>query len=1161
MTASASSSPPLGMGFAFADLYDEAGLARLDAAFLDRLETDDADLAERLRAARGAPNSLGRRDEAELLLALGPHLDAFLGKLFPIAADLAQASAAQQALEPLFAAKRLFVQRIALKRHKPDEAAGFDGPALADRLAEAAGHRLDDETAFATQVMAWMADEAAHAEPLALAARYAAWAAHTPAGRAAHADGVLFRQPGRNDDAEKLVATVTTEVDGLPALVAPPEAVHGRDGFALTDSGCDLTGGLNEMHYCIHCHAQGKDSCAVGLKDRKTGAIQVNPLGREMLGCPLEERISEFQKAKTLGLLIAPLALIAIDNPMAAGTGHRICNDCMVACVYQNQKRDPVNIPQAETRTLKDVLELPWGFEIYSLLTRWNPLNLARPLPRPDSGRSVLVAGMGPAGYTLAHHLLNEGHWVAGIEGLKLEPLPAELSGVEVDGRRVPFRPLIHIADLQQPLDQRLVGGFGGVAEYGITVRWDKTFLAVIRLLLERRARFSLYGGVRLGGTLTVDEAFEAGFDHIALCLGAGRPTLIPMENGLAPGVRQASDFLMALQLGGAARPDSIANLQLRLPVAVIGGGLTAIDACTEALAYYPVQVEKYLTRHEALAAEKGEAAVLEALTPAERHVAEEWLDHARQLRGERARAKAAGEKPRLRELLDSWGGASVVYRKRLIDSPAYRNNPEEVTHALAEGIRFIEQGSPLAVEVDGDGQAEALLVDHPSGKHRLAARAIIVAAGTVPNVTLARETPGLTLDGRFFQAIEADGTPVAPERRVKPAQPHVLTHRRADGRGISFFGDQHPSFAGNVVSAMASAKQGYPVISALLAETPPAGEPTALRARLESDLRASVHAVNRLTPTIVEVVVKAPAAARHFQPGQFYRLQNLESLAPMVGQGPSATRLAMEGLALTGAAVDAEAGLLSLIVLEMGGSSDLCRLLKPGEPLVVMGPTGTPTHIPENETVLLAGGGLGNAVLFSIGRAMRQAGCKVLYFAGYRRPEDRYKVADILAASDTVVWCSDTEAPEFTPERPGDKVFIGNIVKAMEAYGAGQLGPVDIPLSAVDRIIAIGSDRMMAAVAEARHGVLAPYLKAGHLAIGSINSPMQCMLKEICAQCLQTHIDPETGEKSVVFSCYNQDQPLDHVDFPGLAQRLSQNTTAEKQTKAWLARCLHAVG
>ena len=69
--------------------------------------------------------------------------------------------------------------------------------------------------------------------------------------------------------------------------------------------------------------------------------------------------------------------MVAVDNPLVAATGHRICNDCMKACIYQ--KQEPVDIPQIETRTLKDVLGLPWGFEIYSLLTRWNPLNLRRP--------------------------------------------------------------------------------------------------------------------------------------------------------------------------------------------------------------------------------------------------------------------------------------------------------------------------------------------------------------------------------------------------------------------------------------------------------------------------------------------------------------------------------------------------------------------------------------------------------------------------------------------------------------------------------------------------------------------------------------------------------------------------------------------------------------
>ncbi len=370
----------------------------------------------------------------------------------------------------------------------------------------------------------------------------------------------------------------------------------------------------------------------------------------------------------------------------------------------------------------------------------------------------------------------------------------------------------------------------------------------------------------------------------------------------------------------------------------------------------------------------------------------------------------------------------------------------------------------------------------------------------------------------------------------------------------MSFFGDLHPSFHGNVVKAMASARQGYRIVSRLLAKVAPASgaSDAAFLGRLNDDLRATVVRVDRLTPTIVEVVVRAPAAARRFRPGQFYRLQNFESLAPAV----DGTRLAMEGLALTGAWVDAERGLVSTIVLEMGGSSDLCALLKPGEPVVLMGPTGTPTEIEGGQTVVLAGGGLGNAVLFSIGQAFRRAGSKVLYFAGYKKMVDRYKVAEIEAAADVVVWCCD-EAPGFTATRPHDRAFVGNIVEAMVAYASGALGREIVPFAACDRMIAIGSDRMMAAVGAARHTVLASHLKPGHRAIASINSPMQCMMKEICAQCLQPHRDPETGAISYVFSCFNQDQPIDRVDFHGLAARLTQNAVQEKLTGQWIGQCL----
>jgi len=599
----------------------------------------------------------------------------------------------------------------------------------------------------------------------------------------------------------------------------------------------------------------------------------------------------------------------------------------------------------------------------------------------------------------------------------------------------------------------------------------------------------------------------------------------------------------------------------------VIGGGLTAIDTATESMAYYVVQVEKFLHRYEALVKERGEAEVRSDWTSAEKAYADQFLAHAREVRDERAAAVREGRDPDLISLLHSWGGVTIAYRRRMIDSPSYTLNHEEIDKALEEGIYFAECLAPREVELDRHGNAGGLILsrqrfDEAAGKLidtgelvRLAAGSILVAAGTQPNTVLAREdSQNVFLDGRWFQTVDEEGNLVKPERLAKPSQAHVLMSIRPDGRAISFFGDLHPSYNGNVVKAMASAKQGYPVVSRCLERRKPT--PADLGPVLNEGLRAIVHEVVRLTPTIVEVVVKAPFAARQFQPGQFYRLQNFETLAPQV----SGTALAMEGLALTGAGVDREKGLLSTIVLEMGGSSDLCALLKPGEPVILMGPTGTATETPSGETVLMAGGGLGNAVLFSIGQRIRHEGSRAIYFAGYKKIIDCYKIDEIEDAADLVIWCCD-EAPGFEPRRPQDKAFVGNIVEAMLAYARGDLGLPAIPFSAVDRVIAIGSDGMMAAVARARHGVLRPYLKPEHLAIGSINSPMQCMLKEICAQCLQVQKNPLSGEETTVFSCFNQDQPLDRVDWNNLRSRLGQNSVQEKLTKRWIDHCLRQIG
>jgi len=1139
-----------GFGLTFSDLYDRDGLHRLDRVFLTYLGERDPTLAVHLDEARRDPPALPAKTESELLISLAPHLDAFLAVLFGIESEVAALRTSHLDRAPLYSVKRLFVQRRAV--HKADRAAleSFDAQAAREHLESWFGEPFSELT-YARHVTRWLADEPGYTAELEVAQRYAGWAVLTPGGRALHRDGVLFKIPAKIDHT-MLVPVSTQQVNGHIEHNLPPSHWRTRDGFALTDRGTDLTGALDQTHYCIWCHEQGKDSCAKGLREKGTTVtgFKKTAFGIPLAGCPLEERISEFQLLKSRGDALAALAMICVANPMAAATGHRICNDCMKACIYQ--KQTPVDIPQAETRTLKDVLALPWGFEIYSLLTRWNPLDLRRPLPRVPTGRKILIVGLGPAGFTLAHHLVNDGHTVVAIDGLKIEPLPQAWVGSASDGAARSFEPIRDLSMLHEPLDERVMAGFGGVAEYGITVRWDKNFLKIVRLLLERRNAFQMFGGVRFGGTITLDDAWALGFDHVALCIGAGRPTVLDIPNGLARGVRAASDFLMALQLTGAAKAEALANMQLRMPVVVVGGGLTAIDAATEALAYYVVQVEKFLARYEALGSDASDHPARRRWTADEATIADELLDHARAIRNERSAAAAEQRPPRLQALLRSWGGATIAYRRRLIDSPSYTLNHEEVEKALEEGVIFAEGLTPAAIETDDTGAACALCFTGASGVSRLPARTVLVAAGTQPNTVLAREAPAqFVLDGRYFAACDENGHAVSPERAsAKPDTPRVLLARIADGRFVSYFGDVHPSYFGNVVKAMASAKQGYPSVSRVLARREPqcAISDADFFRTLRGQLIVTVERVERLTPTIVEIVLRAPLAARKFQPGQFYRLQNFETLSPRI----RGTRMQMEGLALTGAWVDRERGIIATIVLEMGGSSSLCAMLQPGEPVILMGPTGTPTEIVAGTTAILCGGGLGNAVLFSIGQALRAAGSRVVYFAGYKKLADRYKVEEIERAADVVVWCCD-EAPGYTPQRAQDKAYVGNIVAAMHAYATGALGDTPIALAAASRLIAIGSDRMMAAVASARHGLLEPHLAADHAAIGSINSPMQCMMKEICAQCLQTHTDPKTGKTTCVFSCANQDQPLDRVDFAALDQRLRQNAVSEKLTALWM--------
>lgn len=1159
----------------FEDMHRLDGLSRIDQRFLRFLSQADSSLHERLLQARAEPDTLDRQASSALMIALAEPLEAFLIEGFGLAHESARQRSRHSDFDAIYRVKWKFVRRQAALGVSPEMLEGYDADVARRQLQQAilklqaeqsSADRLQaprgpfDEADFARAVLLWQT----HPEQAGLleqARLYSAWAATTAEGQALHAGSILFRLPQPHDPATQARDLPRNPLPGgLSSVIRlhprSPRLGAAGQAFALTDHGTDTAGALDQTRYCLICHKNGTDSCSRGLNTQHTG-------------CPLGERISEFHALRNDGLTIAALAVITRDNPMVAATGHRICNDCVQACVFQSQT--PVDIPRAETQTLQEVLSLPWGVEIYDLLTRWNPLHFARPLPCPETGRKVLVVGAGPAGFTLAHQLLQEGHTVVLIDALRIEPLQEEPVGADRPDRADPSAaaraPVREITRFEQGLQERKPSGFGGVAEYGITVRWDKNRLDLIRLMLERHERFRLIGGVRLGSNLSVQDALELGFDHVALAVGAGRPHLPDWPQGLVQGVRAASDFLMTLQLAGAARNGSLAALQVRLPAVVVGGGLTALDTATEVQAWYVVQVLRFAQRHRALVALQGESAIEAQWSAQDRETALTFLRHAQAIEAEQASAEASGRSPDLKPLLQTWGGVTVLYRRSLAESPAWRTNPTEVMHALDEGIRIAEHVQPTHFETDSFGAVCAVM----AGEQRWPARSVMLALGTEPNTGLADEEPDIQRDGAWF-ALQAD-----PDFPVLLADPAGATDDRRNR--LSVFGDAHPRGAGSVVKAMASALRGAPVVSRAMAARAPRSDLSApeFLDLVNSTLQAKVASLVELAPGIVQIVVHAPAAARRFQPGQFFRLQTFEGDAPHITIQGLSVCLAMEGLALTGAAADPKAGTVTLVVLEMGGSSDLCRCLRPGQAVVLMGPTGQPTEIVSGQTVVLAGGGLGNAVLLPIGAALRAAGCRVLYFAAYRRAQDLFHRDALEAAADQVVWCCESDPP-IAPARPQDASFRGNIVEALCAWQDGlpmltpqiitpeptpthatPIKPIEPSMHRIDlrdasRLLVIGSDRMMAAVALARNTRLNATLgRPEVIAIASVNSPMQCMMKGICGQCLQYLTDPATGQTRAVFTCAEQDQPLDWVRFDHLAQRLSQNHLPEQQTQALL--------
>ncbi|MBT4884930.1 MAG: FAD-dependent oxidoreductase, partial [Legionellales bacterium] len=973
-----------------------------------------------------------------------------------------------------------------------------------------------------------------------------AWCCHgfiTPAALELVENWISFNLP------QKFIATELIELETNGAVAYSADAsIEKRDGFCLTDRGESLNTIITEVNHCIYCHDKKGDFCSRGFPFKKSEPEQgykENALGNLLLGCPLEQKISEMILLKKEGLVIAPLAMIMLDNPMCALTGHRICNDCQKACVYQ--KQDPVDVPQIESRILKDVLSLPWGVEIYDLLTKWNPLAQKNYLLQPYNGYNVLVMGMGPAGITLAHYLLQQGCAVVGADGLKIEPIAANL----LDG------PVHSFAELSTGLDERVVAGFGGVAEYGITARWNKNFLNLAYLSLARKQYFDVLGAARFGGSLTIDDAWKLGFDHLAVAVGAGLPKELNIPGSLAKGMRAANDFLMALHLTGAIRDENIASLEVQLPAIIIGGGLTGVDAATELQALYIKQVERTLRRYEDVIKTRGEAALAAEFIDVAKAKLDIFLEHGREVRSCRQRAKAAGDMPNFVPLVKKWGGVTIVYRKKMIESPAYRNNHYELKKALQEGVLYAECCEPEVVVVNDKQHVVALKVKHVNADGSIeniefAAKNILVATGAKPNVAYAFEHAG-ELDRSGFQYklyLEDDESKLSASNESKHCKDNALSFFSSydqDKRRVTVIGDTNPAFNGSVVKAIASAKQSYnKIIQSMQKSNPyPQRYDTSksyidLKNKIDFYKASHVVAINNLESTVM-VTIYAPFALRNYNMGNFFRIQNHDL---------GLDNMFTEPVSVYPAKISADKTSFSCY-LEKETAKLLTRSWQIGTKVTVMGPTGVKTTIKpwhQHTLMFLDESQIGPGVLMA--KAIKDAGFKVDIIVSLDNIADMYAYEDLYEAANKLALCVGGNAVDCSYSN----VFFGKLHPCC----VGEYDFGNFNLATVTAVLIKAKADVINDVKELRYNSLLSEFKNKPKTTATVAGPMQCMLKGVCAQCLQWQIDPETGERTkAVYSCSWQEMPLEIIALDHLKLRNdSTDNVVTKLNSLWLDDC-----
>lgn len=268
-----------------------------------------------------------------------------------------------------------------------------------------------------------------------------------------------------------------------------------------------------------------------------------------MKSCPTSINVPKFIKQITTDNIRGSATTIFQANIFGGGCS-RVCpveKLCEGACVFNLMHEQPIAIAKLQRYATEDAIEKKW-----KLFER-----------KPLTGKKVAVVGAGPAGLSCAH--------VLSREGIEVTVFEKENKG----GGLMTY----------------------GIAAYKVTPKFCNDEVDFITSLGGIEIKYNH----ELGANISLDQ-LQQQYDAVFLGIGVGLANQLNIPGEDLEGVENAIDFIYNI------RDKTYPNVPVGNNVVVIGMGMTAIDAATQAkrlgandvtMVYRRTEAEKACTQAE----------------------------------------------------------------------------------------------------------------------------------------------------------------------------------------------------------------------------------------------------------------------------------------------------------------------------------------------------------------------------------------------------------------------------------------------------------------------------------------------------------------------------------------------------------------------------------